>query len=389
MTKLAYQLLPTNVSHINYIEKESITLDLSVHLLTLSDPCSPLFYLSSSCLVISHAFFSSPFVQISFLIISFAAFITIETKSASVETPTMSDKPAAMLLTLPVEILHRLFNELDGAAIFLAIRDVCQSLRAAVGSYHRYALDFTSLSKPAVRRILRVIRPECVATLSLSDRERTTGQIGLFLSLVDISLFARLRSLTLSNIDTKDLCSFLKYASGCSLNSLMLHSTSYNRSKEEEQELVHHLSLIIGQPALLHLELLSDYVSYLLTKLKWPVQFKLRYLRVKSNIPEQISKIITASPDLETLVVDEGNDRYSYVYHGHRAEEWFSTLCPRLISLTLWNLSLKMGGLQSALSQTPSLRHLKIITSSSDMMDESRWENLIENKLPVLSRFEF
>ena len=107
---------------------------------------------------------------------------------------------AASFLSLPVEVLHLIFDELDGATLFLSVREVCRSLRAAVESHHRYALDFTALSKPDFHRLMRVVLPERVTDLSLSDGEMTPGQIAVFLSLFDIGLFARRRSLTLLTI---------------------------------------------------------------------------------------------------------------------------------------------------------------------------------------------
>jgi hypothetical protein len=102
---------------------------------------------------------------------------------------------------------------------------------------------------------------------------------------------------------------------------------------------------------------------------------------------KQLSKIIAGSPHLETLAL--GEETGQFVYYYHQAQEWFSTPCPRLTSLTLKNFTMQIDKLQSALSQTPSVRYLKIITSSLEMIDGSRWEQMIKTKLPLLNKFEF
>ena len=79
----------------------------------------------------------------------------------------------ASLPTLPVEILHRIFSELDGTTVFLSVRKVCRQLREATKTHHRYELDLTSLSKPDFHRLFNLIHPEYVTGLALSDGEMT------------------------------------------------------------------------------------------------------------------------------------------------------------------------------------------------------------------------
>ena len=98
----------------------------------------------------------------------------------------MSGNVLVSLTNLSVEILYRIFDESDGVTIFLSVRDVCQQFRAAIDTYHRYELDMASLFKPNFRRLLHLIRSECVTGFSLSDIEMPLEQIGLFLSPVGI-----------------------------------------------------------------------------------------------------------------------------------------------------------------------------------------------------------
>jgi hypothetical protein len=212
----------------------------------------------------------------------------------------MSQK--ASLITLPVKILHRIFNELDRRRIFFSVHDVFQPLRAPTADkYLLHRLDFTSTSNRDLHRLLPLIRPECV--------------IGQPLSLIDIRLFTRLCSLTLLNIEKKDVHPFVRDARRCPVTSLILHWTFYNCLEAKDEEIVPNLSSIIARPTRLHLGLLSDDdVPCLMTKLQWPVECKLRYLRMKSIRAEHIPKMIAASPDLETLVIDEEPNYYSYLH---------------------------------------------------------------------------
>ena len=292
-----------------------------------------------------------------------------------------------MLPTLPMEMIHRVFDELDGRTILFSVRNVCQRLREAVDNYHRYAFDCTSLSTPDSRRVFTLIRPECVIGLSLSDANTSPGQIGMFLSLVGISRFTRLRSMTLLSIQWQDLCLFLRHAKRCSLSSLILHSRSDGSLGANEEKIVQHLSAILSQPSLTRLELLTVDLSNLMKKFQSPIQWKLRYLHMASCKDKQLSKMIAGSPQLEMLEL--GDETQQSVYYYHQAQEWFSTPCPRLTSLTLKNFILQTDKLQIALSQTPCLRYFKIITSSVEMMDGSRWEQMIKTKLPLLNKFEF
>ena len=202
-----------------------------------------------------------------------------------------------------------------------------------------------------------------------------------------ISRFTRLRSMTLLSIQWQDLCLFLRHAKRCSLSSLILHSRSDGSLGVNEEKIVQHLSAILSQPSLTRLELLTVDLSNLMKKFQSPIQWKLRYLHMASCKDKQLSKMIAGSPQLEML--EFGDETQLSVYYYHQAQEWFSTPCPRLISLTLKNFILQIDKLQIALLQTPCLRYFKIITSSLEMMDGSRWEQMIKTQLPLLNKFEF
>jgi hypothetical protein len=61
----------------------------------------------------------------------------------------------------------------------------------------------------------------------------------------------------------------------------------------------------------------------------------------------------------------------------------------QLTSLTLEDCELEMTMIESLLSLTPSLVHLTVNSTSSDLFDGARWERFFQIKLPNLNKFEF
>ena len=159
----------------------------------------------------------------------------------------MSRTDSAKLSTLPVEILHRTFDDLDATTVLLSVRNVCQRLRVTVDTYNLYKLDLRSISKLDFHRLLALIHPQHVTDLSLTDRQTTPGQI-------DIGLFTQLRSLTLLKAEGRDLCLFLKLLRRRPLTSFTIKSKIGSSS---ERNIWRRLLSTICQRTLLRLELLD------------------------------------------------------------------------------------------------------------------------------------
>ena len=297
----------------------------------------------------------------------------------------MSRTDSATLSNLPVEIIHRIFDILDGTTVLLSVRNVCRRLRATVDTYHRYELDLTALSKPDFNRLLVHVHPQHVTGLILNDRETTAGQIAVFRSLIDIGLFTQLRSLTLLEIEGHDLCPFLEHARRCSLTSLTLDLKS--RDAEEQQRIVEHLSSIIGQPTFLRLRLLSRDLCEVIDQLEWPAECKLQYQRMTSCTIEQLSETLRRASDLRTL--DLGTKWESIFNSWNDPAENSLTPHSRLTSLVIRCRLASLETILSFLSFQPALRHLKIINTEFDWPQESHSEELLKTKLPALDKFEF
>lgn len=50
------------------------------------------------------------------------------------------------LHTLPIDMIYRILDHLDGKTLFLSIRNVCQYINAVIDSYYPYQVEFHFLS---------------------------------------------------------------------------------------------------------------------------------------------------------------------------------------------------------------------------------------------------
>ena len=301
----------------------------------------------------------------------------------------MSQTSKASLLTLPTEILHQIFNDLDTSTLIWSVRNLCRRLRVATVSYNQYTLDVTSMCISDLRRLLVVIRPENVTTLIFCGHyERTCRQIDGLCSPINIDPFDRLRSLTVMNTNGTRLCEFLRHARRCSLTSLVLHNCWGFTQPTEQREIVENFPAIVAQPTLVRLELFDEYLSSLTDPLKRLSQSKLRLLNItwSARLPPLL-KILDRLPDLETLVL-----RDKLIISGRTgsvSEGGFPAIYLRLTSLRILNVGSLRSSADFLFSHTPSLVYLKITGNHPSIFDESHFEEWIRSKLPALNKFEF
>ena len=281
--------------------------------------------------------------------------------------------------SLPTEILHRILDHVDGQTIFFSCRYVSKQFEAITNTYNRYKLDFSVISKTNFRLACRAIRPENVISLILSDDDKTTGQISLFFSLVNINRWTRLLSVTLRGINDNDLQTLLLHiTTSCSLTSLSLVTR-----ETESAETLTHLSSIITQPTLRQLEFRMSSITN--DKMQWPFSCTLHYLKADNCTFEQFCNILGHSPNLRKIELRNGIS--------DKIDENVSKSYPQLMSFALIDECIyrPFNDFQLILSLTPSIEYLKIIVLLSDRshFDGSKWENIIMARLPRLSRFEF
>ena len=115
----------------------------------------------------------------------------------------------ATLLTLPPEVLHRIFDDLDTQTILLSVTLVCRQLHLIVNTYNRFKLK--TVSREQFVNISCHFPTENVISLTVCD-----DWAGLELEdgccLVEsLRRFTRLRSLTLHDIFDDELDILLSY----------------------------------------------------------------------------------------------------------------------------------------------------------------------------------
>jgi hypothetical protein len=292
----------------------------------------------------------------------------------------MSNASISSLTSLPVEILHRIFDSLDASIIVLSLRCTCRRLKAVVNNYERYTLDFRSCSKSDFQLLCRLIDPRKVVSLILSPTEERLNQIELLISSFRIRQFSRIRSLTLNEIEERQLKGILKRFHIPSLTSFSL---KIEKTDDRCKNTTAALLLSITSQVNLH-RLHLETCFYRRRQIIWPVQCMVRYLKIgHCGDSNQIVTILRCSPNLQTFIVifaDFANDTIASV----------NTLpipFQQLTSLTLENLRTKIDNLELLLSMMTSLTYLKLI-GYGQYMDGNRWEQFIQTNLPFLDKFE-
>jgi hypothetical protein len=127
------------------------------------------------------------------------------------------------LATLPVEILYRILNHLDIHSIFVSLRYVCKRFNMITNTYNQYELDLSSISQVDIKLFARLIQPENVISISLTDRSPIENDIDLFFRFFDTNRFHKVRSLTLNKTTDKNLDHIFK--SFCFLSFSFVFST--------------------------------------------------------------------------------------------------------------------------------------------------------------------
>lgn len=287
---------------------------------------------------------------------------------------------------LPTEILYRIYNELDTETILFSIRCLCKRLYKITNDYNRYRLNFRYVSRSDLRVISRIINPEKIISLKLSNSDETSDQIQLFLSYFHLNQFIRLRSLTLACNYNQDLGELEDYIMKCSLTTIAI--SFYGRYSTKNNKL---LSSILSLTDLRQLKLSCGHELY--DKLQWPIQYRLENLTLTGfKSWEQVCIILSQSLCLKTLVL-------KYPHFFQVDENIFTqSNMKQFDHLTYFSL-LYPSGIQTRsvvefiLTMFPSLIHLRLFmwTSGSNcsLFDGNRWENFIQTKLPQLKQLEF
>ncbi|CAF2725013.1 unnamed protein product [Rotaria sp. Silwood2] len=283
---------------------------------------------------------------------------------------------------LPVELLHCILDNLDTKTIVFSVRHVCRLFRSLGNNYDRYVLNLTLISKRNLILLCRLINPNNVVSLILSNEEQTSSQIDFFISLVHLRQFTRLRSITLLHTNESQLNFILER-----INLNFLTSFSFSIKKYDDRHINttnNFLTSMVSKSNIRRIEL--NLSNARLSQISWSLDCSIQYLIVNQNITmDNLLIILQCSPHLHTIILKETLDEII----NHVSLKFASPIYFRqLTSLTMENFRETVDDLESFLLLTPSLVHLKLV-ANRPMFDGKRWEQFIEINLPNLDKFEF
>ncbi|CAF3463480.1 unnamed protein product [Rotaria sp. Silwood2] len=286
------------------------------------------------------------------------------------------------LITLPIELIHRILNNLDVYFINVSVRKVCKRLYLFVNFYNRYEFDLDLLSKSRLKIISRFIQPERITSLVLLNRSYALEKIKFFFSLFDINQLTQLRSITLGQFDQLKDAEFLQHLTISNLVSINIRSTSADNRNQ-----LPFISKIMNQSSFLRMYLAESYYS--ISLIPWTNPCSIIYLTIKSCSLKEYDLLLQRLPYLRTFSTGEFIiDKLNQLNSSPSILKSYS----QLMSLMIENGSLSMTDFELILSLTPSLTRLKLISYKSNLFsiaNGSDWEYLIHNKLPNLKMFEF
>ncbi|CAF3177662.1 unnamed protein product [Rotaria socialis] len=261
------------------------------------------------------------------------------------------------LYGLPIKLTQRIIDYIDTETLSFSLQNVCKHFHGIVNTYNQHQLDFRSITKPKFDFIHRLNNPENIISLVISDGHRTGGQIKLFLSLVDLRTFTRLRSLALIEVTLSASIEYLQHVITHTLDSL---SIDYANRPDLTNNLV-SLSL----KRLTNLRKLNiNTTSLILDNIQSPIQhMKLSQCIINT----QMYNILLNFPHLETLSLN-------HVSLPNIDENLTAIMNvkSKLKCLSIEGCGVHMNMVASVLVLTPSLVHLKLVSWS--LMPERFWD---------------
>ncbi len=287
-------------------------------------------------------------------------------------------KSLSSIEILLVEIIHRILDNLDAETILLSVRLVSKLFRSIISTYNRYSLDLSLVSKRNFDLLCRLINPENVISIRISNDECKIDKIGLFIEQVPLEQFTQLRSLTLLHIDESQLQVILLRIKLHLLTFLTFIIRKYDKGNIKITTDL--LTSLTNRSNFYKMEFNID--KERLSSIIWPSSnCTIRCLTIGNMIAmDNLIKILQCCPQLHTLIlnsIETGINRFPYP-------------CFRqLSSLTIKDLRISIVELESLLFLTPSLVYLKIIGDNMMIIDGKRWEEFITLNLCQLNKFEF
>ena len=282
------------------------------------------------------------------------------------------------LVTLPVEIIYRILDDIDIGSILISFRYVCKQFHMISNTYNRYELDVSSISSVDMKRIAHLIQPENVISLIFQKNCCTTHNLHLFFQLFDKNRFVQLRSLTLNEITGQNLDHILDVFRSCP--RLVSLSINANTSWKEEKG-----NLLLSQMTQFQFrKLYLKNFDSLLKNILWKHLSTIQDITLENCTLSQYQTILNSLTDLKKLTMRDCliNDRNNVIL----------TTYPQLISLSINDCHLSIDDIQLIISLTPSLVDLKLFSRRKifdSTLNGSFWKEFLQKNLSSLEKFQY
>lgn len=281
------------------------------------------------------------------------------------------------LVELPVEVVYRILDYIDIRSILRSFRYVCQRFYWITNSYNRYEFDLSSIAQVNMKLIARLILPENIIALSVSDGWHAQSIIDQFFRLFDKNQLSQLRSLTLTDIRCRDVIHILEVFAACPLISLSL--TGSRRWSNENP-----IPLASALTQFKLCKLILKNVDSSIAHMSWKHISTLQYITLDNCTLSQYQTILSSLPHLKAFmmrdcIIQDRNQTYLNSY-------------PQLLSLSIIDCHLSIDDIQFVIFQTPSLVHLQLASRRKEFdsaFDGSFWNHFISLNLSSLATFQF
>lgn len=200
------------------------------------------------------------------------------------------------ILDLPIEVIHRILDDLDALTIISSVRCVCKQLNLTVKSYDRLKLQFQSVKTYNFKMISDFVKPSNVISMELYMNSCYQKDfIQLILSNFNVHEFVRLRSLVLYQLNIVEMEELLK-----NIKSNRLLSLVVNFNGKEAVKVLSIVYPIIIQTNLRKLHMNLDCKN---EEILWPIQSTLEEVTIHDCSYQEYYTILSNSFRLKKIVM--------------------------------------------------------------------------------------
>lgn len=227
---------------------------------------------------------------------------------SSVKVHVIPEKTSSVKLDqLPIELLHKIFDELDISHIYPSLYCASKFLRHVVSLYNRFHFNMKLMSYRSLEYISSNILAEQITSLTLVNDLDTPLLLDLFLQKFSLDAFIQLRTITLFDIDDQETINriLLPIAEVDTCKALSrIQITNQNESYDEV--FLETIKSILSKNSLRTLYSDLSYGRGTSNPLTWPDHCAMRHLIFHDSCSISFLRtIFRHTPNLETLLITD------------------------------------------------------------------------------------